>query len=63
MKHTEMIQKSQLTINLEAISRKYQRVLKVKSRVKTCQVRGIWSQQLEYKQVPKKRDGTTCPEG
>ena len=33
--------------------RKYQGVLKVKSRVKTLQARGIWSQQLEHKQVPK----------
>ena len=29
-------------------SRKYQGVLEVKSRVKTWQVRGIWSQQLEH---------------
>ena len=35
-----------------AKSRKYQGVLEVKSRVKTWQVRGIWSQQLEHKQVP-----------
>ena len=39
---------------LEAKSRKYQWVFEVKSRVKTWQVRGIWSQQLEYKQVPKR---------
>ena len=32
----------------EAKSRKYQRVFEVKSRVKTWQVRGIWSQQLEH---------------
>ena len=38
----------------EAKSRKYQGVFKVKSRVKTWQVQGIWSQQLEYKQVPKR---------
>ena len=38
----------------EAKSRKYQGVFKVKSRVKTWQVRGIWSQQLEHKQVPKR---------
>ena len=29
-------------------SRKYQGVFEVKSRVKTWQVRGIWSQQLEH---------------
>ena len=34
-------------------SRKYQGVFEVKSRVKTWQVRGIWSQQLEHQQVPK----------
>ena len=33
---------------LEAKSRKYQGVFEVKSRVKTWQVRGIWSQQLEH---------------
>ena len=33
-------------------SRKYQGVFEVKSWVKTWQVRGIWSQQLEHKQVP-----------
>ena len=38
----------------EAKSRKYQGVFKVKSRVKTWQIRGIWSQQLEHKQVPKR---------
>ena len=36
----------------EAKSRKYQGIFEVKSRVKTWQVRGIWSQQLEHKQVP-----------
>ena len=36
---------------LEAKSRKYQGVFEVKRRVKTWQVRGIWSQQLEHKQV------------
>ena len=35
-------------------SRTYQGVFKVKSRVKTWQIRGIWSQQLEHKQVPKR---------
>ena len=30
------------------------RVFKVKSRVKTWQGRGIWSQQSEHKQVPKR---------
>ena len=35
-------------------SRKYQGVFKVKSRVKTWQIRGIWSEQLEHKQVPKR---------
>ena len=38
---------------LQAKSRKYQGVFEVKSRVKTWQVRGIWSQQLEHKQVPR----------
>ena len=37
----------------KAKSRKYQGVFEVKSRVKTWQVRGIWSQQLEHKQVPR----------
>ena len=37
----------------EAKSRKYQGVFEVKSRVKTWQVRGIRSQQLEHWQVPK----------
>ena len=37
---------------LEAKPRKYQGAFEVKNRVKTCQVRGIWSQQLEHKQVP-----------
>ena len=32
----------------QAKSRKYQGVFEVKSRVKTWQVRGIWSQQLEH---------------
>ena len=32
--------------------RKYQGVFEVKSRVKTWQIRGIRSQQLEHKQVP-----------
>ena len=32
-------------------STKYQGVFEVKSRLKTWQVRGIWSQQFEYKQV------------
>ena len=36
----------------QAKSRKYQEVFEVKSRVKTWQVRGIWYQQLEHKQVP-----------
>ena len=34
--------------------RKYQGVFKVRSRVKTWQDRGLWSQQLEHKQVPKR---------
>ena len=34
--------------DFEAKSRKYQRVFEVKSRVKTWQVRRIWSQQLEH---------------
>ena len=33
-------------------SRKYQGVFELKSRVQTWPVRGIWSQQLEHKQVP-----------
>ena len=37
----------------KAKSRKYQGVFEVKSRVKTWQIRGIWSQQLEHWQVPK----------
>ena len=41
------------TICYIAKSRKYQGVFEVKSRVRTWQVRGIWSQQLEHKQVPK----------
>ena len=32
----------------KAKSRKYQGEFEVKSRVKTWQVRGIWSQQLEH---------------
>ena len=36
----------------EAKSRKYQGVFEVKIRVKTWLIRGIWSQQLEHKQVP-----------
>ena len=38
-------------------------IIKVKSRVKTWQVRRIWSQQLAHKQVQKRGDGTRCPEG
>ena len=37
----------------KAKSRKYQGVFEVKSRVKTWQVPGIWSQQLVHKQVPR----------
>ena len=40
-------------MRLEAKSRKYQGVFKAKSRVEISQVRGIWSQQFEHKQVPK----------
>ena len=40
-----------LVIRSKAKSRKYQGVFEVKSRVKTWQVRGIWSQHLEHKQV------------
>ena len=41
-------------INLyEAKSRQYRGVFKVKSRIEIRQVRGIWYQQLEHKQVPK----------
>ena len=45
----------------EAKSRKYQGVFEVKSRVKTWQVQGIWSQQLEHKQVLQCWNGTRCP--
>ena len=38
-------------LHIEAKSRKYQGVFKAKSRVKTWQVRGIWSQQLEHKYI------------
>ena len=41
----------------EAKSRKYQGVFKMIIRIKTWPVRGIWSQQLEHKQVSKKKDG------
>ena len=34
--------------SVQVKSRKYQGVFEVKSRVKTWQVRGIWSQQLEH---------------
>ena len=47
----------------EAKSRNYQGVFEVKSRVKTWQVRGIWSQELDHKQVQKKGDETRCLEG
>ena len=39
--------------SIQAKSRKYQGAFKVKSRVKTCPVRGIWSQQLEHKKLQK----------
>ena len=42
----------------KAKSRKYQGVFEVKSRVKTWQVRGTWSPQLEHKQV---QNGGTEP--
>ena len=38
----------------KAKSRKYQRVFKVKSRVKTLKVRGIWSRYLKHKKGPKR---------
>ena len=38
--------------SVQAKSRKYPGVFEAKSRVKTWQVRGIWSQQYEHKQVP-----------
>ena len=41
-----------VTEHYEGKSRKYQGVFEEKSRVKRWQVRGIWSQQLEHKQVP-----------
>ena len=46
-------QVERLNYGTMAKSRKYQGVFEVKSRVKTWQVRGIWSQQLEHYQVPK----------
>ena len=49
-------------IGIEAKSREYKGMFKVKSRVKTWQALGIWSQQLEHKQVPKRGDRTMCPE-
>ena len=48
---------------IEAKSRKYQGVLEMKSRVKTWQVRGTWSQQFGALASPKMGDGTRCPEG
>ena len=42
------------TVDGEAKSRKYRGVFKEKSRVKTWQLRRIWSQQLEHKQVSKR---------
>ena len=39
-------------IQMKAKSRKYQGAFGLKSRVKTWQVRGIWSQQFEHKKVP-----------
>ena len=45
---------SQVFPHWRAKSRKYRGVFKVKSRVKTWQVRGVWSQQLEHKEVPKR---------
>ena len=47
------IMTSQWRLWCQAKSRKYQGVFNVKSRVKTWQIRGIWSQQLEHKQVLK----------
>ena len=55
-KHSLKMQKSSKRSVLElnniennrAKSRKYQGIFEVKSRVKTWQVRGIWSQQLEH---------------
>ena len=41
-----------IALSHEGKSRTYPGVFEVKSRVKTWQVRGIWSQQLEHKQVP-----------
>ena len=41
------------SVGYQAKPTKYQGVFEVKIRVKTWQVRGIWSQQLEHKQVPK----------
>ena len=47
----------------EAKSRKIQGVFKLKSRVKTWQVRKIWSQQLEQKQVQKRGAETGVRKG
>ena len=47
----------------KAKSRKYQGVFEVKSRVRTWQVRGIWSQQLGAQASPTMGDGARCPEG
>ena len=48
----KLFKSEERTIFIKAKSRKYQGVFEVKSRVKTWQVRGIWSQQLKHKQVP-----------
>ena len=42
-----------LFVFLQATSRNYRRIYKVKSREKTRRVRENWSQQLEHKQVTK----------
>ena len=39
-------------VSMKGEIEKVPRVFEIKSRVKTSQVRGIWSQQFEHKQVP-----------
>ena len=43
----EEIKSFSILMTFKAKSRKYRGIFEVKSLVKTCQVRGIWSQQLE----------------
>ena len=48
------IREDHMAFESKAKSREYQGVFKGKSRVKPWQIRGIWSQQLEHKQIPKR---------